>query len=73
MVAEGKAHIIEHDPLPLLRHVYVGTTGKEHPNWQEFDEAMVLDRRVVMAISIDRLYPSIEFILTGDGPLGPPR
>ena len=57
VVVEGKAHVIEHDPLPLLRHVYVGTTGKEHPNWQEFDEAMVRDRRVVMAISIDRLYP----------------
>jgi PPOX class probable F420-dependent enzyme len=57
VVVEGKAHILENDPLPLLRHVYVGTSGKEHPNWQEFDEAMVRESRVVMAISIDRLYP----------------
>lgn len=57
VVVEGRAHIIEDDPLPLLRHIYVGATGQEHPNWQEFDEAMVRDRRVVMAISIDRLYP----------------
>ena len=57
VVVEGKAHILEDDLLPLLRRVYVGTSGKEHPNWQEFDEAMVRERRVVMAISIDRLYP----------------
>ncbi len=57
VVVEGRAHIIEHDPLPLLRHIYVRTAGEEHPNWQEFDAAMVRDRRVVMAISIDRLYP----------------
>lgn len=57
VVVEGIAYIVENDPLPLLRHVYVGTSGKEHPNWQEFDDAMVRERRVVMAISIDRLYP----------------
>ncbi|HEV2073232.1 MAG TPA: PPOX class F420-dependent oxidoreductase [Thermomicrobiales bacterium] len=57
VVIEGRAQIIEDDPLQLLRHVYVGIFGKEHPNWQEFDEAMVRERRVVMAISIDRLYP----------------
>lgn len=38
VVVEGKAHILEDDLLPLFRHVYVGTSGKEHPNWQEFDE-----------------------------------
>jgi PPOX class probable F420-dependent enzyme len=57
VVIEGRAQIIEDDPLPLLRHVYVGISGKEHPNWQEFDEAMVRERRVVMAISIDQMYP----------------
>ena len=57
VVVEGKAHIVENDVLPLLRHVYIGTAAKEHPNWQEFDEAMVREQRVVMAVSIDRLYP----------------
>ena len=57
VVVEGRAQIIEHDALPLLRRVYVGTAGQEHPNWQEFDAAMVRDCRVVMTISIDRLYP----------------
>ena len=57
VVVEGTAHLIEDDPLPLLRHVYVGVTGKEHPDWAEFDEAMVRDGRLVLAFSVDRLYP----------------
>ena len=57
VVVEGTAHIVEDDPVPLLRHVYRGVTGAEHPDWQVFDEAMVRDGRVVLAITIDRLYP----------------
>ena len=57
VVVEGSAHIVEDDPLPLLRHVYRGVTGGEHPDWQEFDEAMVRDGRVVLAIAVERLYP----------------
>ena len=57
VVAEGMATIVDVDPVPLLRHVYEAVSGKPHPNWQEFDEAMVRDRRVVLTISMDRLYP----------------
>ena len=57
VVVEGTAHIVEDDPVPLLRHVYRGVTGAEHPDWQEFDEAMIRDKRVVLAITIERLYP----------------
>ena len=57
VVVEGTARIVEDDPVPLLRHVYRGVTGQEHPDWQEFDEAMVRDGRVVLAITVDRLYP----------------
>ncbi len=57
VVAEGTARLIEDDPIPLLRHVYLGIQGVEHPNWQEFDEAMVRERRLILAIAIDRLYP----------------
>ena len=57
VVVEGTARLIEDDPLPLLRHVYVGVTGKEHPDWAEFDEAMMRDGRLVLALTVDRLYP----------------
>ena len=57
VVVEGTARIVEDDPVPLLRHVYRGVTGTEHPDWAEFDEAMVRDGRVVLIIAVDRLYP----------------
>jgi PPOX class probable F420-dependent enzyme len=57
VVVEGTAGFIEEDPLPALRHVYERIAGKPHPDWDEFDEAMINDRRLVMTISIDRLYP----------------
>ena len=56
VVVEGTARMIE-DDLPLLRHFYRGVTGTEHPDWQEFDAAMVRDGRLVLAITIDRFYP----------------
>ena len=60
VVVEGTARIVEDDPVPLLRHVYRGATGAEHPDWAEFDAAMVRDGRVVLVIAIDRLYPLDE-------------
>jgi uncharacterized protein len=57
LVVEGTARIIDQDQLPLLRHIYERIAGRPHPDWDEYDEAMVRDRRVVMAITIDRLYP----------------
>lgn len=57
VVVEGAARLIEDDPGPLLRHVYRGVTGGEHPDWEEFDAAMVRDGRLVLAIAVERLYP----------------
>ena len=57
VVVEGTATIVEDDPLPLLRRVYRGVTGGEHPDWADFDAAMLRDRRAVLVIAIDRLYP----------------
>ncbi len=57
VVVEGRARIVEDDPVPLLRHVYRGVRGEGHPDWREFDEAMVRDDRVVLVIAIDRVYP----------------
>jgi PPOX class probable F420-dependent enzyme len=57
IVVEGTAGFIDDNPLPALRHVYERVAGKPHPDWDEFDQAMINDRRVVMTISVDRLYP----------------
>jgi PPOX class probable F420-dependent enzyme len=40
-----------------LRRIYEMVRGEPHPNWAEFDEAMVREGRVVLALTIERLYP----------------
>jgi PPOX class probable F420-dependent enzyme len=57
LVVEGTAHLVEEDVLPELRRVYQKITGAPHPNWDEYDRAMVGDRRLIMAIRPERLYP----------------
>lgn len=57
VVVEGTAGFIEDDPLPALRHVYERVAGQPHPDWDEFNQAMIDEKRVVMTISIDRIYP----------------
>jgi PPOX class probable F420-dependent enzyme len=57
LVVEGTGSILDQDPVPELRRVYEGISGGPHPDWQEFDEAMVRDRRVVLNIDIERMYP----------------
>ncbi len=42
---------------PLLRQYYELSAGKPHPNWEEYDEAMRQERRVLASFSIEKLYP----------------
>ncbi|WP_280347371.1 PPOX class F420-dependent oxidoreductase [Nocardia neocaledoniensis] len=35
---------------------YYRAAAGEHPDWQEYREVMVSDRRVLMALSVDRVY-----------------
>jgi len=57
LVIEGTCEVIEENVLPELCRVYERIRGGPHPNWEEFDAAMVQDGRVVLSISIDRMYP----------------
>jgi PPOX class probable F420-dependent enzyme len=57
LVVEGTCSVVEDDPVPLLRRVYERIRGAPHPNWDEFDAAMIRDGRVVLCITVDRLYP----------------
>jgi PPOX class probable F420-dependent enzyme len=40
-----------------LRRIYEMIAGKPHPDWAEFDHAMVRDGRVLLSLAIERLYP----------------
>jgi len=57
LVVEGTCEVIEENVLPELRRVYERIRGEPHPNWEEFDAAMTRDGRVVLSISVDRIYP----------------
>ncbi|HEX2173843.1 MAG TPA: PPOX class F420-dependent oxidoreductase [Dehalococcoidia bacterium] len=54
---DGRATIKSGPPLADLRHVYERIAGKPHPNWEEFDRAMIDDQRCLLEITIDRIYP----------------
>jgi hypothetical protein len=57
LVVDGTADVRDGDVEAALRHVYERISGKPHPNWEEFDAAMIADGRVVLAITIERMYP----------------
>jgi PPOX class probable F420-dependent enzyme len=40
-----------------LRRIYEMIAGKPHPDWVEFDDAMVREGRVLLSLAIERLYP----------------
>ena len=47
------------DPKQLrmdLRRVYQSASGKEHPDWEEYDRVMVEQRRLVVLLRPGRLY-----------------
>jgi PPOX class probable F420-dependent enzyme len=50
---------VEEGPTVLsdLRRVYQLIAGKPHPDWAEFDAAMVRDGRCLLALTVERLYP----------------
>ncbi|MCH9017550.1 MAG: hypothetical protein IIB89_07310, partial [Chloroflexi bacterium] len=39
-----------------LRDVYRAATGGDHPNWPEYDQAMVDDRRAAVIVVPDHIY-----------------
>lgn len=57
IVVEGVAGFIEDNPLHALRETYQLIAGQPHPDWEEFNQAMIDEQQVVMTIDIERLYP----------------
>jgi PPOX class probable F420-dependent enzyme len=57
LVVDGTARWAEDNLAAELRRYYERAAGKPHPNWQEYDEAMVKEKRVLLEITIERLYP----------------
>ena len=62
VVLEGRAIILSpentgaEDLREALRGVYRAATNQDHPNWEEYDQAMVDDRRAAVIVVPDRTY-----------------
>ena len=57
VVVEGRASFIEDErALPELRRYYRRVRGEDHPDWQEYDEAMVRDGRLLVVVTPERFY-----------------
>ena len=59
---EGRARVLrrgESDETELrdaLRGIYRSASGQEHPNWDEYDQAMIDDRRAAVIVVPERIY-----------------
>ena len=62
LVLEGRATIVAPDNTgaddlrQALRDVYRAATNQDHPNWEEYDQAMIDDRRSAVIVVPDRIY-----------------
>jgi len=53
----GRARIIT-DDLPARFREYYRLAAGEHPDWDEFDQAMIDEQRALLEVTPDRAYPS---------------
>jgi PPOX class probable F420-dependent enzyme len=59
LVIEGQAEFIEGPGvLEALRQYYRRASG-EHPDWADYDAAMIRDQRLLLSVSVDRAYGQI--------------
>ena len=62
VVLEGRATVLSPDSTGVeelreaLRGVYRAATNQDHPNWEEYDQAMVDDRRAAVIVVPDYVY-----------------
>ena len=58
LVVDGQATMIGWpEAQPMLRRYYELAAGKPHPNWDEYDQSMLDEKRVMLTISVDHVYP----------------
>ncbi len=58
LVVDGEATMVSWpEAQPLFRRYYELAAGKPHPDWDEYDQSMRDEKRVMLTISIDHVYP----------------
>ncbi len=62
VVLEGRARLLrrgESDAAELrdaLRGIYRAASGSEHPDWDDYDRAMIADRRAAVIVVPEHVY-----------------
>ena len=62
VVFEGRAQVLSSDNTDaaelreVLRDVYRAAAGEEHSNWEEYDQAMLDDRRSAVIVLPEQVY-----------------
>ena len=65
VVLEGNATIFSDDTTDpdtlkeVLREAYKSAAGQEHPDWNEYDEAMKRDSRVAIKVTAKNIYGTL--------------
>ena len=64
VVLEGRARLLRRgrgddgELRDALRDIYRAASGSEHPDWDDYDRAMVADRRAAVVVLPDHVYGS---------------
>ena len=56
LVVDGTVELIEGDGLAEKLRDYYRKGRGEHPDWAEYDAAMIKDQRLLISMSVDRAY-----------------
>ena len=65
LVIEGKAQLFDYQNTKtknmrqLFRDAYVACSDRDHPNWEEYDQAMVWQEGVVVLVPPEKVYGSM--------------
>ena len=62
VVLEGRARLLrrgvddDNELRDALRGIYRAASGQEHPDWEDYDRAMVADRRAAVVVIPEHIY-----------------
>ena len=61
VVVEGTAAFIDDErTLPELRRYYKNVRGEDHPDWEEYDQAMKDEQRVLLVFHPEKFYGALR-------------
>ena len=60
LVVDGSVELVEGEGLPEKLRDYYRKASGEHPDWAEYDAAMITEQRLLIAFTIERAYGQLR-------------